>query len=239
MMGYLFSIGYSNKNIGNFIRLLKINNIHCVIDVRSMPFSKQFPDYNQNNLEKTLNNNNIHYRNYKDEFGARRSEKEVYEELKLYDDSLIDVVVFKKVYELRKFNDGYKKIVNSLNKNYNMCFLCSEKYPYDCHRAIMVSEYFYSQGYMISHIVDENTLIKHNEIDSFLKENFDNARIKFNKLHYEELKEIAYAGSLFGLNLTDPSIEYWNNFFKNYTREKGIYLRNLEIGYKKGNDEND
>ena len=238
-MGNLYSIGYSNKQIDEFINLLKKHNIHCIIDVRSTPFSSQFPDYNQNNLEKALNNNGIYYRSYKDEFGARRIEKEAYGEKKLYDDRDIDVVIFKNVYELDIFKKGYRKIVDSLKQNFNMCFLCSEKYPYDCHRAIMVSEYFYSNGYMIAHIVDSNTIIMHNEIDSFLKENFESARLKFNRLHNEELKELLYSGTLFGVNLVNSNLKYWDSFFKNYTREKGIYLRNLEIGYQKGNDAND
>ena len=238
-MGNLYSIGYANKPIDEFISILKKYNIHCIIDVRSMPFSGQFPDYNQNNLEKILKNNKIYYRSYKDEFGARRIEKEAYTKIKLYDDSDIDVVEFNKVYKFDIFKVGYDKIVDSLNQNYNMCFLCSEKYPYDCHRGIMVSECFYSNGYMIQHIVDQNTIIKHNEMDSFLKENFETAKSKFNKLHHEELKEVLYAGSLFGLNLLNSNLKYWYDFFKEYTREKGIYLRNIEIGYKKGMAEND
>lgn len=96
-MSKLFTIGYANKSIDDFIKILKLNNINCIVDVRTMPFSKQFPDYNECNLSKLLKESKISYLSFKNEFGARRSESEVYQKIDLYDDSNIDVVVFEKV----------------------------------------------------------------------------------------------------------------------------------------------
>ena len=237
-MGYLYSIGYSNKNIDEFISILKNKHINCIIDVRTTPFSKQFPDYNENNLVKTLKENNITYISFKSEFGARRSENEVYESIDMYDGSLVDVVIFNKVYELDIFKSGYKRIESGLEKGYNIAFLCSEKYAYDCHRCIMVSEYFYRHGYDIVHIVDEKSSILHKEIEKYLRDNFDKAKLKFIKLTSEDLKSLSYGGGLFGSDVKE-SILKWNDFFKEYNRNKGFYLRNLEIGYKKGNEEDD
>lgn len=237
-MSNLFTIGYANKRIDDFIKILKLNNINCIVDVRTMPFSKQYPDYNENNLAKTLKESNITYMSFKNEFGARRIENEVYQKIDLYDDSFVDVVIFEKVYNLEIFKKGYNRVEIGLEKGFNIAFLCSEKYAYDCHRCIMVAEFFYRNGYEINHIVDDKNTIMHKDIEKYLEDYFKDAKSKFVKLHANELQELTYGGGLFQAQVSDHII-YWNDFFAKYTREKGFYLRNLEIGYKKGNEDYD
>ena len=50
----LFTIGHSNHTIARFIELLKIFEVDMVIDVRSAPFSKMFPQFNQPELKESL-----------------------------------------------------------------------------------------------------------------------------------------------------------------------------------------
>ena len=33
------------------------------------------------------------------------------------------------------------------------------------------------------------------------------------------------------------NINIWSSFFETYTEEKGVYLRNLQIGYVKGDED--
>ncbi len=236
----LYTIGYANKNINEFLDLLKINDVNCIIDVRTVPASKQFADFNENNLKRFLKYNDVTYIPFKAEFGARRFEDEVYEKIVMYDDIQVDVVIFNKVYKLDIFQQGVKRVENGIGKGFKICFLCSEKNPTDCHRCIMVAEYFYNLGYEITHIINHEDKISHQEIEKALKENFNSAEIKFKKLHFDEYKTRKYNGGLFGLeNSNDEVFDYWSDFFNSYTREKGIYLRNLEIGYKKGNENDD
>lgn len=235
----LYTIGYATKDINEFVNILKLNNINCLVDVRSSPFSKQFPDYNEYNLKKVLNKNSILYLSFGKEFGARRDEIEAYKKVKMYDDSIIDVVSFEQVYTLDTFKTGYNRILTGIEKGYRIAFMCSEKYAYDCHRGIMVAEYFHRQGYNIKHIVDFNNIMEHEHIEVVLKENYLKVKKKFERLHSAQLNELQYASDLFGINLVDEYIIHWNDFFKDYSRKKAFKLRNYEIGYKKGNDEYD
>ncbi len=235
-MNKLYTIGYAGKNFEDFINLLIKNNINCLVDVRSTPKSKTFPMYDFSNLKKELKKYNIKYGSMKECFGARRIENEVYKKIILYNNDYIEVVDFEKVHLLDVFNDGFKRIVQG-SLNNNICFMCSEKNPFDCHRAIMVAEYFYQKGYEIIHIIDENTKINHANLDKELKNNFEESKKKFRKTYEDELN---YSGNLFTENKPlSSNIEYWVEFFSNYTREKGIKLRNYQIGFKKGNEEND
>ncbi|MCM1131579.1 MAG: DUF488 domain-containing protein [Anaeroplasma bactoclasticum] len=236
----LYTIGYANKKIDDFLSILKFNQINCLIDVRTMPLSSQFPEYDEKTLKKILNSNGIIYMSFKREFGARRFENEVYEKIKMFDDSFVEVVIFKKVYELDIFKQGVRRVERGIEQGYKICFLCSEKYAYDCHRCIMVGEYFNQLGYKLNHIIDSSNYLNQNNIDDSLKKNFYIQKQKFDKFHSEDLKKLTYGGGLFETeNNLDESFNYWHDFFETFTREKSIYLRNLEIGYKKGKEENE
>ena len=91
-MADLFTIGYANKSLDEFLTILKSYKINCLIDVRSMPLSSQYPEYDENSLKKVLKLNDILYMSFKNEFGARRNEDEVYTKINMYDNlSLIHI----------------------------------------------------------------------------------------------------------------------------------------------------
>lgn len=233
----LYSIGYANKQIDEFISILKKHNINSVVDVRTIPNSSQFKDYNKYNIERILKNNGIYYLSFKDEFGARRCETEVYDDILTCLNEKIKVVVFEKVWQLPIFKSGVERILNGLDKEFNICFMCSEKQPQNCHRAIMVSEYFYREHNLeIKHIVDSNVEILHSALDSEILNNFNKMKNKFMRNNIEKIK---YANDLFNTAPKDNNLIFWENFFNNYTREKGYYLQNLQIGYKQGEEGND
>ena len=73
MNNIVYTIGYTAFAIEDFIKQLKNYNIKCIIDVRSVPIASEFyKDYSKNVLEPILKKNNIYYRNYVNEFGARQ-----------------------------------------------------------------------------------------------------------------------------------------------------------------------
>lgn len=59
----LYTIGYRGLNIANFLKLCGRNRLN-IVDVRSYPHSKFFPDYNREELEQSLNKIGLQYRNY-------------------------------------------------------------------------------------------------------------------------------------------------------------------------------
>jgi len=163
-MNVLYSIGYTAFKLEDFIKQLKINNIACVVDVRSVAFSQHYPDYNKDNLLKILKLHGILYRNYVAEFGARQTQQCYYNS-----DGYLD---FEKFTQSEIFNEGYKKILLGINSGYTFALMCAEIDPIDCHRNIMVAREFYNRGFDIKNIMKDGTIQTQGDIESRLLEKY-------------------------------------------------------------------
>lgn len=163
-MKEIYTIGYSSFKIEDFIQTLKNNNITCVIDVRSNPFSEYFQDYNKDILEKKLKKENIMYRNYKKEFGARQ------EDPSFYPKGYLDFDLFTKS---EQFNEGLLKIAKGIEMGFSFVLMCAEKDPITCHRNIMVAKAFKERGYNIKHILFDGSIESQDDIEKrMIKEYF-------------------------------------------------------------------
>lgn len=140
----LYTIGYTGFSLSDFLNALKSRNINVVIDVRSSPFSERYKDYNKSNLEQILPQNEIYYRNYAREFGARQANPQ------FSPNGYLDFEIFA---SSPQFSEGISKIRNSLEKGYQITLLCAEKEPINCHRTILVARAFSRLGYEIRHII--------------------------------------------------------------------------------------
>jgi hypothetical protein len=143
--GTLYTIGYSRLSLSRMIEELQSYQISCVIDIRSVPYSRQFPEFNYQVLEKVLPVNRIAYRNYAEEFGARQNDPELY--------SFESYLDFEKFANTKKFLLGVQKVLTSMQRGYSICFLCAEHDPFDCHRSILVTRKFFELGYPIVHLI--------------------------------------------------------------------------------------
>ncbi len=70
-MKQVYSIGHSNHDIDKFCDLLIHNEIKYLVDVRSTPFSRYYPQYNQERLLLSLATVNIKYVFLGKELGGR------------------------------------------------------------------------------------------------------------------------------------------------------------------------
>ncbi|MEO8803224.1 MAG: DUF488 domain-containing protein [Rudaea sp.] len=57
----VFTIGHSSRPLAEFLDLLGESNIECVVDVRRLPGSNSFPQYNADALQATLAEHGIDY----------------------------------------------------------------------------------------------------------------------------------------------------------------------------------
>lgn len=140
----IYTIGYAGVTIDRFVQILKNMEISLLIDVRSIPKSRYFTVFNSNPLSKTLANVNIKYENWKDEFGARQ------ENLDYYTDYILD---YKKFAQSQQFQTGISKIKELESKGENICLMCAEIDPVNCHRAILCGKEIFANGLNVTHIV--------------------------------------------------------------------------------------
>lgn len=73
-MTKIYTIGHSTRKLNAFIKVLILNRIRCLVDVRSYPGSRRVPQFNKENLKKTLAKYKIKYFHIP-ELGGRRKAK--------------------------------------------------------------------------------------------------------------------------------------------------------------------
>ena len=144
MHGEVFTIGYAGIKLPQFIDVLKNNKINVLIDVRSVPRSQYFYQFNDTNLSKILTEHNIKYLHLKNEFGARQDNPE------FYTNGILD---YEKFAVSPQFQNGIYKIKNLTDSGQNVCLLCAEIDPINCHRAILCGKELHDNGLAVKHII--------------------------------------------------------------------------------------
>jgi len=184
----LFTLGYTLFqngaviDIGKMFKILKDLNVTHLIDVRSMPYSKQYPQCNADNLKIASKHFSISY-GHIPELGAKANPtQDVFsrasdiffenifpisksnrpEDTELYVDE--EIVDFQKFRNDEFFLDGIKRLEKAYDNNCTLALMCSEKSPIDCHRYFLISkviEQKYGDWLDIEHIIkNQNGIIE-------------------------------------------------------------------------------
>lgn len=161
----IYTIGHSTHQLDYFLELLKIVDINCIVDVRSLPASTYNPQYNQDSFNKFLKNNNITYLHFADEFGARQTDYDL-----LDNDGKLD---FEKVRKTRSFNYGIERIWQGVNQGFRIALMCSESEPLDCHRFSMVSVGLEKDGFDVLHILKDKSVKANLDLEKELLKQFE------------------------------------------------------------------
>src|SRR4051812_1420138 len=71
-MKEIFTVGHSTRPIDDYLELLKAHHIELLVDIRTFPGSRRYPQFNSAALAKSLNENGIKYEHLLS-LGGRRS----------------------------------------------------------------------------------------------------------------------------------------------------------------------
>ncbi len=154
----LFTIGHSNLNIDEFIRLLQLHQITAVADVRSSPYSQYLPHFNQSPLKEKLLSSGIRYVFLGEELGARPKDLSCYVNGK---------AIYERIAATELFQRGIERILKGI-QTYKVALMCAEKDPITCHRTILVCEKLKKYNLDISHILSDGTLESHERLENRL-----------------------------------------------------------------------
>lgn len=154
----LFTIGHSNHSIDAFIGLLQQHGITAVADVRSHPYSRFLPHFNQSALKAALLNAGIQYVFLGKELGARSADPNCYVDGK---------AAYEKIAATQLFSEGIQRILKG-SQNYKISLMCAEKDPITCHRAILVCQHLRNFELEIKHILSNGYLESHEQLEDRL-----------------------------------------------------------------------
>lgn len=149
----IFTIGHSNHSIERFLGLLGDVEINMVVDVRSAPFSRMFPHFNQDSLKKSLAEKSIGYLFLGESIGGRSNDPEDY-----VDGQVVYGLLAKK----DSFKSGMIRLKDGASK-YRIAIMCSEKEPLDCHRTLLISEGLVKMGIEVGHIHADGSIESHHD----------------------------------------------------------------------------
>lgn len=250
-IGYTLFSGKDGIDVDKMFETLQNYNVSHLVDVRSIPFSKQYPQCNSNYLKSVGPRFSIPYIHVP-ELGAKASpEQDVFSKaMDIFFDDIFPIAASRRpektelrrdeeIVDFNKFrNDdvflqGIKRIENAYDKNFTLALMCSEKDPINCHRYFLISrkiEQTFGEWIDVEHIIkDEKGEIKtisNKELDKELSETlFKREEIKkLNLLENDLFSGEARIDNYFGNTIQDKVKDFCNRYW------------NLMHGWKKTNN---
>ena len=145
------TIGHSNHPIGRFVDLLKAGGVEAVVDVRSTPYSRRFPQFGRERLAQSLSAAGILYRYEGAALGGKPKDGAGYDALA----------------ERPEFKEALDRLVSG-SADTTLCLMCAEKEPLDCHRTVLVSRRLAERGVAIDHLLADGTVRPHVAVEEAL-----------------------------------------------------------------------
>jgi uncharacterized protein (DUF488 family) len=131
----LYTLGTSDRSIGEFVDLLRWYEIKQVVDVRRFPTSK-FVHFKKENLMSTLDSSGFQYMYLGDPLGGYRNGG------------------YKSYMETDSFQKALRRVEQMAEKE-SSAIVCAERLPWRCHRRFIAIE-LEERGWKIIHILEGN-----------------------------------------------------------------------------------
>jgi len=158
----ILTVGHSNRTIDEFLSILKAHGIEKVVDVRTIPKSRHNPQFNKDDLKKSLKKARIGYRHLKKLGGLRHSRKDSIN-LGWRNASFRGFADYMSTPEFRDGLDSLKKIAAKKKT----AIMCAEAVQWRCHRSL-IADALVKQGWQVFHIQSRKTAKKH-KLTPFLR----------------------------------------------------------------------
>ena len=149
----IFTIGHSTHPVELFIDLLRRNGVTAVADVRSAPYSRHNPQFNQEAIEAALRPHHIHYVFLGRELGARSDDSACYVDGR---------VQYARLAAAPAFQEGLERVMRGA-REYRIALMCAEKEPLECHRTILVAHRLAARGGEVVHIHADGHTERHED----------------------------------------------------------------------------
>ena len=157
----LYTLGYSDFfEEERLINRLKKLDIECVVDVRTFPYSKTFPQYDEPVFKKRLNKEGIEHFFLGDYIGGLIFKNHFKKGI----NSIFDLL------EDEKIKTGMNRLYK-IAKDKKTVIMCAEKEPFNCHRLAISFLFKEKTPFDVVHIFSDREESFEENISRFKEEN--------------------------------------------------------------------
>jgi uncharacterized protein (DUF488 family) len=145
----VWTIGHSTRLLDEFIQILRSSEIACLVDVRSFPGSRRYPQFNRKELSEALKRAGIEYRHLASLGGRRKAAADSLntawrnESFRAYADHM----------ESEEFKRGVGELLE-VAQDKRTAIMCAEAVWWRCHRGL-IADYLKSERVEVIHLIDE------------------------------------------------------------------------------------
>ncbi len=143
----IYTIGHSTHTLTEFLEMLASFNINVLVDIRGLPGSRKFPQFDKENLEISLPENGIKYLHSSGLGGRRKTKKDSKNDrwnnlsFRGYADYM----------ETDEFSSAVSEL-EAISIKQKTAIMCAEAVWWRCHRS-MVADYLKAKGWTVLHIM--------------------------------------------------------------------------------------
>lgn len=151
----IYTIGHSTHPLEDFLAMLQSFEVEVLVDVRSFPGSRKYPQYSWTNLEVSMPEHGILYQNNKALGGRRKPAAHSYNtgwrsaSFRAYADHMAT----------EEFQKGLA-VLKAEAQEKRVAYMCSEAVWWRCHRAL-ISDKLKSEGWQVLHIMSTGKAQEH------------------------------------------------------------------------------
>jgi uncharacterized protein (DUF488 family) len=147
------TIGHSNHPVERFVDLLKKGGVELLVDVRSAPYSRRFPQFGRETLAKSLQAAGIAYAWEGEALGGKSGGT--------------SGGGYGAAAARPAFKTALDRLIES-STGATVCLMCAEKEPLACHRTVLVARRLAERGAAIEHLLADGRTRPHAEIEEAL-----------------------------------------------------------------------
>ena len=147
-MTTIATIGHSNHPIERLLDLLAAGEVSLLVDIRSVPYSRRFPQFGRERLAASLKGAGIGYLWEGESLGGKAGGYNAAAARPAFKDSL--------------------DRLQMLGRSTPLCLMCAEKDPLACHRTVLVARRLAERGVAVRHLLADGTVQPHAAIEDAL-----------------------------------------------------------------------
>lgn len=143
----IYTIGHSTHSLEEFLNMLQSFDIKILADIRSLPGSRKYPQFNKEDLKISLEEAGIQYIHLADLGGRRKVKKDS----KNNRWNNVSFKAYADYMETEEFKNAIVKLEH-IALEQPTAYMCSEAVWWRCHRS-MVSDYLKAKDWSVLHIM--------------------------------------------------------------------------------------